>query len=434
MTVRHEAAAGVRNFASMPALTLLFGGLAAFSAYFAMYAFRKPFTAATYVDVSGWDFTLDYKSALLIAQVLGYALSKLIGVKVISEFGRNGRAKAIFALISFSWVALILFALIPAPWNVVCLFLNGLPLGMIWGLVFSYIEGRRVSELLGAMLCASFILSSGVVKSVAMLLLQAGVPEIWMPAGVGLIFVPILLLSLWWLERLPPPDAQDELERTPRVPMMRKDRIAFMRQYGMLIVLLIGSYVLLTAVRDFRDNFSAEIWSELGFGGDASVFSTSELPVAVITFCGLALLILVRDNLRALMIMHGMIIGGALLLGVSTLAFQYGILSPIAWMILAGAGLYIAYGPFNALLFDRMIAVTGTAGNAGFLMYVADTSGYVGSVALLLYRSLSAADISWLPIFIGLSYFGAVTVVALTLCSALSFLDFSRVRQSYEPA
>lgn len=415
-------------------LTLLIGGFAAFAAYFAMYAFRKPFTAATYVDLAGWNFALDYKSALLIAQVLGYALSKLIGVKVISEFGRHGRAKAIFALISFSWVALILFALMPAPWNIICLFLNGLPLGMIWGLVFSYIEGRRVSELLGAMLCASFILSSGVVKSAAMLLLQAGVPEMWMPAAVGLLFVPVLLLALWWLERLPPPDALDELERSPRVPMHRKDRLEFMRKYGMLTALLVGSYVLLTAVRDVRDNFSAEIWAEMGFGGNASVFSTSEFPIAVITFCGLALLVLVRDNLRALMYMHAMIIGGALMLGAATFAFQQGLLSPLMWMILAGAGLYIAYGPFNALLFDRVIAVTGTAGNAGFLMYVADTSGYVGSVGLLLYRSFSAADVAWLPVFIGLSYFAAASVILLTLLSASSFLGLVHMRKSNAPA
>lgn len=434
MTSKRAPASTCSAFAATPPLTLLIGGFAAFSAYFAMYAFRKPFTTATYVDVAGWNFALDYKSALLIAQVIGYALSKLIGVKFISEFGRHGRATAILALIGFSWVALLLFALIPAPWNVACLFLNGLPLGMIWGLVFSYIEGRRVSELLGAMLCASFILSSGVVKSVAMLLLQAGVPELWMPAAVGLTFVPILLMSLWWLERLPPPDAQDEAERTPRVPMLRKDRLAFMQQYGLLTALLVGAYMLLTAVRDFRDNFSAEIWSEMGFGGNASVFSASELPIAILTFGGLALLVLVRDNLRALMIMHGMIIGGALLLGLSTLAFQQKLLSPLHWMIFAGAGLYIAYGPFNALLFDRMIAMTGKAGNAGFLMYVADTSGYVGSVGLLLYRSLSGLTVSSLPVFIGLSYITAVGVVVLTLFSSLSFLDFARMRKTNVPA
>ena len=68
-----------------PALFIAYGGVVAFCAYFSMYAFRKPFSAATYEDVAGWTFVLDYKIALVIAQVLGYALSKFIGIKVIAE-------------------------------------------------------------------------------------------------------------------------------------------------------------------------------------------------------------------------------------------------------------------------------------------------------------------------------------------------------------
>ncbi|MFX7854064.1 DUF5690 family protein, partial [Acinetobacter baumannii] len=77
---------------------------------------------------------------------------------------------------------MMLFAVLPAPWNVAAMFLNGLPLGLIWGLVFSYVEGRRTSEVIGAILCASFILSSGVVKSAGAWLLSLGVSVWWMPA------------------------------------------------------------------------------------------------------------------------------------------------------------------------------------------------------------------------------------------------------------
>lgn len=403
------------------AATLLWGGLAAFSCYFAMYAFRKPFAAATFADNSAWPFPIDYKSALLIAQVFGYALSKFIGVRVIAEFGRKGRAAAIFGLIAAAWLALLLFALIPAPWNVACLFLNGLPLGMIWGLVFSYVEGRRVSEAMGALLCASFILSSGVVKSVAMLVMNWGVNEYWMPAMTGLLFVPVLLVSLWMLERLPPPDTRDEAERTARVPMMRGDRAAFLATHGVAMILLVAGYVLLTAIRDFRDNFAAELWTAMGYGGVASVFSESELPVAVITLAALGALMLVRDNLRALLAMHAIIFLGAVMLGLATLAFQAGLIGPLPYMILTGAGLYFAYTPFNAMLFDRMIAAIGHAGNAGFLIYIADSSGYAGSVALLLYRSLSAAQIQWLPFYIDIAYATSIAVAVLTILSAVYF-------------
>ena len=83
----------------------------------------------------------------------------------------------------------------------------------------------------------------------------------------------------------------------------------------------------------------------------------------------------------ALMVIHALVVVGFLLLGVSTLAYQAHLISPILWMILAGAGLYVAYTPFNAMLFDRLVAFSGRVATAGFLIYVADASGYMGSVA-----------------------------------------------------
>lgn len=397
---------------------LLLGGLAAFTAYFAMYAFRKPLTVATFEDVGLQPFGLDYKSALVIVQVLGYAMSKVIGIRVIAAFGRKGRALAIAALIGVSWLALVAFALLPPGPALVCVFFNGLPLGMIWGLVFSYIEGRRTSDLLGAMLCASFILSSGLVKSAGSLLLHAGVSERWMPALTGVPFMPLLVLALWVLERLPPPTAQDEAERTRREPMHRPQRAAFLRDHGLPVALLVAGYVVLTAMRDFRDNFMPEIWAALGQGGSSAVFSQSETPVAAITLCGLAALMLLRDNWRALLAMHALIALGGALLGLGTLAFQAGLIAPMPWMILTGAGLYLAYAPFNAMLFDRMIAAFGKAGNAGFLIYIADASGYAGSVGLLIWRSLFAPGRNWLPVFIDCAYLAALLIVGFTACAA----------------
>jgi hypothetical protein len=397
------------------------GGLAGFLAYFSMYAFRKPIAAATFGDVHLLGIGIDYKSALLIAQVLGYAISKLLGIRIIAEIGRQGRGKAIVGLISLSWIALLLFAVVPTPWNGAFLLLNGLPLGMIWGLVFSYLEGRRSSELLGAVLCASFILSSGVVKSVAVLLMGLGIGEFWMPAATGALFFPLLIVSVLVLEALPPPDAEDEAARVRRVPMDRADRLAFLREHGLGMALLVTGYVLLTAIRDFRDNFAAELWAGLGFHDVAGLFTASEVPVAVIALAGLGALMLIRDNMRALMVMHGVVIAGAVLLGLSTIVFQLGLLGPVTWMVLTGAGLYLAYTPFNAMLFDRMIAAIGRAGNAGFLIYIADGSGYCGSVALLLYRSFAAPGMRWLPFYIDCAYATALVVCGATMVSAFTF-------------
>lgn len=398
-----------------------FAGMAAFSTYFAMYAFRRPFAAATFDHVAGWNFALDYKSALIIAQVLGYALSKLVGIKLISEMRAERRAVAIVGLVGISWLALVAFAVTPAPFSVILLFLNGLPLGLIWGLVYSYVEGRRTSEVVGAMLCASFILSSGVVKSVGRWLLDdCGVSTQWMPAATGALFFPLLLVSVWGLSLLPPPSAEDRAQRSCRAPMGAAQRENFLQRHAASIVPLVVAYVLLTALRDFRDNFAAEIWLALGYKDVAGLFTASEIPVALLSLVTLGSLMAVKDNMRALLLIHGAVVVGALLTAGATLAHHLGLLGPAAWMILVGAGTYMAYTPFNAILFDRMIAATREIGTAGFLIYVADAGGYAGSVGLLLLRSFGPS-FNWLRFFEITCYGTAAVCVVGTMLSALHF-------------
>jgi hypothetical protein len=400
----------------------VFAGLAGFVAYFSMYAFRKPFSVAIFTQVPGWHFALDYKIALVLAQVLGYAASKLIGVKLIAEINPHRRAGLIFKLITLAWFALLLFAIVPAPWNIAAMFLNGLPLGLIWGLVFGFMEGRKTSEVLGAIVCASFIVSSGAVKSAGKLLMDVWhVSPFWMPAATGALFFPLLAIAVWGLSVLPPPSIEDELARVRRAPMGSAERAGFVSRYGLGIALLVASYVLTTALRDFRDNFAAEIWTALGFGHAAAVFTASEVPVAILALTVLGVIITVKDNVRALLVIHGVVFAGLLLLGLSTLAHQAGLLSPLAWMILSGAGLYMAYVPFNAMLFDRLIAASGTVGTAGFLIYVADASGYLGSCALLIWRNFGMVQLNWLQAFTYSTYGTSVLGMVLVGSSAIFF-------------
>ncbi len=53
---------------------VLYVSLSSFVVYACMYGFRKPFTAASYDGIH--FFGISYKVVLVIAQVLGYMLSK----------------------------------------------------------------------------------------------------------------------------------------------------------------------------------------------------------------------------------------------------------------------------------------------------------------------------------------------------------------------
>jgi hypothetical protein len=364
---------------------------------------------------------VDAKIVFIIAQVIGYCLSKFVGIKVVSEMPRERRALAILLAIGVAELALVLFALLPPGAAALAMFFNGLPLGMIWGLVFGFLEGRKTSDGLGAGLCASFILASGVVKSVGAWTMQLGVSEAWMPALTGLLFLPPMVLFVWMLAQLPPPTKDDEVERLRREPMDGRARWRFFLSVAPGLVLLTAAYVLLTAYRDFRDNFAREIWDALGYVGEPAILTTAEIPVAFGSLVVVAGCMAIKNNRTALLSIHAAMLVGAVLIGGSTLAFDAGMLSPAAWMIAVGLGLYIGYVPYNCVLFDRMLPALGHVGTAGFLIYVTDAFGYLGSVGLLLYKNFGRPNLSWLNFFRGFSQITAWTAIAMFVVSAAYF-------------
>lgn len=402
-----------------PLLFGLFAGLMTFGTYFAMYAFRKPFAAAAFADVPPLPGGLGFKVALVIAQVVGYALAKFVGIRVVAETPAHRRIAGIALQIALAEAALIGFALTPRPWNVAFLFLDGLSLGMVWGLVFGFVEGRRQSDLIGAMLCATFVLASGVVKSVGSWVMLSHIASpFWMPAVTGLLFVPLLLVCLAGLAILPPPTAADRAERVERVPMDAAARRRFLVRHGTGLAMLVTVYVGLTALRDLRDNFAAEIWADVGLGGRADLFTWSELPTSIAILAILASLTVIRDNTRALAANFALVALGLATTAATSLAFSAHLIGPVAWMMALGFGLYLAYTPFNGMLFDRLVAATGEAATAGFLIYVADAGGYTGSVALLLVENFGGLDLRWAQFMVTVSEIsGAAGLVLLALAT-----------------
>jgi len=421
----------------------------AFSTYFCMYAFRKPFTAAKFEGLSFFGTEIELKTAIVISQIIGYALSKFIGIKICSEASGGRRARLLIGLVLCAEAALVLFALLPANWRVVAIFLNGLPLGMVWGLVVSYLEGRRTSELLLAGLSCSFIVSSGMVKDFARALMGDGVAEwwrsvpligsslaqatsqvseAWMPAAAGLHFLPFFILSVWLLDQIPRPDAQDVTERVERKPMGGAERLAFVRQFALGLFLLCGAYFFLTAYRDFRDNYQVEMFDQLGYSyaQNKTIISRAELIVMLGVLVAMALLNLVRENRMGLLAAFAVMSCGMMLMGVSTLLLDAQLISGFWWMTLVGLGSYLAYVPYNSLLFDRLLASTRFVGTAVFAIYLADAIGYTGSVGIQLFKDLAQSGTSRLAFFKGFTYFMSVMGTVCLVWSCVYFLRRQR--------
>jgi len=399
-----------KKITSHPAWALI----AAFGTYFCMYGFRKPYTASTYTGV--YFLGIDYKFLLIIAQTLGYVIAKWIGIKVISEIRPSERILTLAALILFAELMLLLFGIIPQPWNILCLFLNGLPLGVVFGLVLGFLEGRRNTEVLVSGLCASFIVSDGVSKSVGAALLDRGVSDQWMPFFAGLVFALPTILFIIMLGFVPPPSAKDIASRSARSPMKAGARWKFFKKYATGLTGIIIVYLFVTLLRSVRADFAPELWRDLGFTQTPARFTQSELFVSLGVIIVNSLAVLISNHHKAFRFsLYTCAIGFVtLLLAIWGL---YNQLDKFAFMAIAGLGIYIPYVAIHTIVFERLIAITKERANMGFLMYLVDSVGYTGYILLMLIRYQTAPGDSILSLFLKVCIFLGIAGALIILFS-----------------
>jgi len=401
-------------------MVAIYATFVAFLSYTSVYAYRKPFTVATFDGMVFWG--IRYQVLLIISQGLGYMLSKFFGIRFISELKRIGRWKTSAILIGSAWLSLLIFGFIPAPWGMLCLFVNGFMLGFMWGIIFSYVEGRRATDLIGSAMAVSFIFAGGFTRAVAVWLRDTWqVPEQWLAFATGLIFALPLIIFIYLLERIPEPDEADIQERAVRLPMTKESRLKFLRSFGWGIFAITVTYLFLTIMRDIRDNFMANLWSELGYGKKPAIFTQTETITSVAILIMMSLLIIVRKNIKALRMIHWVILTGFLLAGISSLLFVTGNLNGALWMQLVGLGLYMGYIPFNCIFFERLIASFRIAGNVGFLIYLVDAYGYLGSSFVVLTKEIFQINLTWSEFYPNSVIIFSVIGVAGTIFSLVYF-------------
>ena len=292
-------------------LFIFWAGGAALLSYALVYALRKPFTAATF---DGLDFMgMDYKTATSIIQIAGYVLSKFMGIKWISELRREDRLRFIIASVSVAELSLLSFALLPVPYNVCALFFNGLSLGCMWGVIFSFIEGRRLTGILASIMGISIAFSSGLAKSLGLFLMNdLRVDCFWMPAVIGGFAFVLIILLAFILNALPAPSEEDIRSCTKRVPMDARQRKAIFFRFAPLLLMLFVANLFITIIRDVKEDFLVNIVDTSQF----SAWAISGID-GMVTLIILALFILVsmiRDHQRVLYTLLWMVIGGTFLL------------------------------------------------------------------------------------------------------------------------
>ncbi len=391
-------------------LFVLWAGGTALLSYSLVYALRKPFTAAEFdgLQVAG----MDYKIVVSIIQLIGYVCAKMLDIKYISELKPEGRLKFIVGSAALSEVSLVAFGLLPAPYNIFALFFNGLSLGCMWGVIFSFLEGRRTTDILASIMGVSMALSSGVAKSLGLYALNdLGVSEFWMPALVGAVAFPLLCFMGWMMTKFPAPTAADIAARTKRVTLDGRQRWQLFVKFMPLLIMLFGANLLLTVQRDIKEDFIVCIIDV----SQVSSWAFAHLDsIATLVLLGVfALLSAVGNHLRALCLI---LIMSAI--GMGTIAFlgaEAGSLNmPVtAWLFLQTLCIDIAYLSFQTIFFERFIACFKVQGNVGFFIITIDFIGYLGTLCLLLFKEFQAPHIDWTSFYNGMSvYIGIACCLA----------------------
>ncbi|WP_307759535.1 DUF5690 family protein [uncultured Mediterranea sp.] len=409
-------------------LLILWAGGAALLSYSLVYALRKPYTAASF---DGLTFLgTDYKVAVTTIQILGYVIAKFFGIKIISELKKENRFRFFVGSAILAEAALIGFGLLSAPYNVVAMFVNGLSLGCMWGVIFSFIEGRKVTDILASLLGVSMVFSSGLAKSLGLFVMnEMQVGPFWMPAVIGGLALPVLAFTGYMLKRLPQPTAEDIALRNERVVLDGKGRVALFRKYAPILSLLFACNFMLLVLRDIKEDFLVNI---LDMSNQSSwLFARIDTIVTLVILGIFALFIFCRSNIKALLSLMVLVITGCLTMTYVSFQYEAFVSRPITWLFIQSLSLYIAYLTFQTIFFDRFIACFRIKGNVGFFIALIDFIGYLGTVSLLSVKELLDIDLEWFVWFNHIACFvGGICSILFVIAGVLIYRKYMQSRKT----
>ena len=318
------------------------------------------------------------------------------------------------------------------PYNIVALYFNGLSLGCMWGVIFSFLEGRRTTDILASIMGVSMALSSGVAKSLGLYALnQLHVSEFWMPALIGAAAFPLLCFTGWMMTRFPKPTEADIASRSERVTLNGHQRWALFRRFMPLLILLFGANLLLTVQRDIKEDFIVCIIDV----DTISSWAFAQID-SIATFVLLAVFALLATTYNHLKVLCMLLMLSTV--GMGTLAFLGATegnetIPTTIWLFLQSLCLDIAYLSFQTIFFERFIACFKIKGNVGFFIITIDFVGYLGTLGLLLFKEFCASHIDWTSFYNHMSLYIGVACCFAFIASLVYMIHVRNRKQGPLP-
>jgi hypothetical protein len=232
-----------------------------------------------------------------------------------------------------------------------------------------------------------------------------------MPAFIGAFACPLVIGLGWSLSKLPKQNDEDIALKVERVTIDRSQRIAIFRKYALLLTLLLGGSLLLTVLRDIKEDFLVRIFDLTGQSD--WIFVKVDAIVTITILLLLGMMVFVRNNRSALLILLSGAIVALLAMTLISANYYRWNLPPLLWLFIISLSLYIPYLAFQTIFFDRFIACFKINGNVGFFIAMVDSLGYAGTVIVLLLKEVIQPQADWLQVF------NTMGVAVGTFCAAV---------------
>jgi hypothetical protein len=208
------------------------------------------------------------------------------------------------------------------------------------------------------------------------------------------------------------------------------ERWALFQKHSVGLVTIIILYLLVTVLRSLRADFQPEIWKGLGVDAEPSVFTTTELWVSVVVLLVNGSLVMMRNNRVAFYTSLGICAVGLAWLLAVVLGRRAGMVDPFAYVVMIGLGLYLPYVAIHTTVFERLLATTRDKGTSSYLLYLADSFGYLGYVAVLLGKGSLSKQGDLLGLFENAALLAGVLGLALLAVSVAGFSRSTRAQDS----
>ena len=189
------------------------------------------------------------------------------------------------------------------------------------------------------------------------------------------------------------------------------------------MTMLFVANIAIVVLRDIKEDFLVNIIDMSGYSPWLFTQIDSVVTLTILAIFGL--MVLVKDNFKALSVLYGLIITGMMVMAFVSFGQERMGLSPVTWLFLQSLCLYMAYLTFQTIFFDRFIACFKIRGNVGFFIVLTDFLGYTGTILVLVLKEFVGTGLDWEVFYNQLAGYVGI------FCCATFVASFVYLRQRY---